>query len=133
MARRNCYKGALKLSKPEYLSAKYYALRYGDWLQEYNALSSSVSSVVLDGMPHGSGVGNPTEGLAIRRAEIKKKLDLIEKTAEEADKEFSKFILRRAINDESFERMNLNDGLYCSQRTFYRKMHAFYYLLARRI
>lgn len=133
MPRRNSYGGKYKLSKAEYLSAKYYALRYNVWLDEYNSLKNSVAAVVPDDMPHGTNVGNPTERLAIRREELRRKMEIIEQTAIEADPEYYQWILKRAINGVSYEYMNLNDGLYCSSRTFFRKLHIFYYLLAHKM
>ena len=133
MPRRSCYTGKYKLNKPEYLSAKYYALRYNAWLDEYNSLKDSVAAVVPDDMPHGSGSGNPTERLAIRREELRKKMEMIEQTAVEADAEFYQWILKRAVSGITYEYMSMNDGLYCSRRSFYRRLNKFYYILAKKI
>lgn len=133
MARRNSYTGKYTLSKAEYLSAKYYALRYNEWQREYNTHKDSVSAINYDGMPKGENVSDPTEKLAERRAELRKKMEIIEESALEADKEFSSYILRRACDGLSYERMNFSEGLFISKRSFYRRMRKFYYILSKRI
>lgn len=133
MARRNYYTGKYKLDKAEYLSAKYYAMRYESWKDEYNDCKDSVSAVVPDDMPHGTTVGNPTERLAIRREELLQKIELIEQTAIEADGDFYQWILRHATQGVSYEYLSASGELFCSRRSFFRKMNKFYWLLSSRI
>lgn len=133
MARRNSYTGKYKLSKVEYLNAKYYALRYNTWQKEYNACKDSVKAINYDDMPHGNNITDPTEQLAEKRAELRDKMKLIEQTAYEADAELSSFILKKACDGLSYEKLNTCEGLYLSKRTFYRKLNKFYFLLSKKI
>ncbi len=132
MARRNSYTGEFRLTKAEYLSAKYYALRYNAWKEEHRNLLS-LRAVDYDGMPGGGGVGNPTEKIGIRGSELFARINVIERTAEEVSPEFARFILRRATDGVSYEYMNSCQGLHVSRRTFCRLMRRFYFLLAQKI
>ena len=133
MSRRNYYTGKYKLSKEEYLSAKYYALRYNAWLDEYNALKDSVAAVVPDDMPHGSGPGNPTERLAIRREELRKKMKVVEDAAAETDSEYCQWILKRVVHGLSYDYLATYENLFCSRATFYRMIRKFYWILAEKM
>lgn len=115
------------------ITARYYAMRYNIWLEEYNSLKDSVGAIAADGMPHGTNIGDPTGRLAERRVELRQKMELIENTAKESDPDFCKWIMKHAVDGVSYEYMNLNDGLYCSRRCFFRKMNKFYLLLAEKI
>lgn len=133
MPRRNSYSGKYKLSKAEYLSAKYYALRYNAWLDEYNSLKDSVAAVIPDDMPHGTNVGNPTERLAIRREELRRKMEVIEQSAIEADSEYYYWIIEHAVHGFAYDYLSTCKGLYCTRQTFYRHVRKFYYILAKKI
>ena len=65
MARKTEYTGKYKISKFDYGFARWYSLKYNDWLEEYNSLKDSVRSMSY-GEVHGSKVGNPTEELATK-------------------------------------------------------------------
>ena len=129
MGKYNYYKG--KNARRQ--SAKYYAMRYNEFLDEYNSLKDSVSSMNLDGMPHGTNVGNPTERLAIRRNFLEQRMEAIENTAKDIDSKNYRFILRYATQGTSYEYMNTCGGLYMSKSTFHRKLNRFYELLADRL
>lgn len=131
--RRNFYTGKYKLSKAEYLSAKYYAMRYTQWLDEYNSLKDAVTAITIDGLPHGTNTDSSTERLAIQRDKLSRKMKIIEGAAKEADPELWSFLLKKATSDITYEQLNMSGGLWCSRRTFYRKLHKFYYILAKRI
>lgn len=133
MPRRSCYTGEYKLNKPEYLSAKYYALRYNAWLDEYNSLKDSVAAVVPDDMPRGTNIGNPTEKLAVRREELRRKMEVVEQAAIETDSDYYQWILKRVVNGLSYDYMYACDGLCCSRATFYRNVRKFYWILAKKI
>ena len=134
MARRNYYTGKYKLDKAEYLSAKYYALRYTEWLNEYNGLKDSVGAVAYDGMPHGTTPGKPTERLAIRRAELMKRMELIEQTAIEADADLYQYILKAVTNEDvTFHNLKLFMDIPCEKDVFYDRRRRFYWLLAQKI
>lgn len=135
MARRNCYTGKYSITKEEYLSAKYYALRYNQWLGEYNALKDSVGAIVSDGMPHAiNNISNPTERLATRRAELRAKMAVVERAAKEADPEIGKYIFIMATTpDMTFERLCAMYDVPCGRDMFYDRRRKFLYILAQNL
>lgn len=135
MARRNYYNGKYVLTKEEFLSAKYYALRYNQWLKEYNMLKDSVGAVVSDGMPHAiNNIANPTERLAVRRAELRTRMQIVEEAAMESDPEIGKYIMIMATTPEmTFDRMKAMYNMPCERSMFYERRRKFYYILSRRL
>ena len=135
MARRNFYKGKYELTKEEFLSAKYYAARYQKWLDEYNALKDSVGAIVSDDMPHAiNNISDPTGRLAERRAELKDKMEVIERTAFETDPQIAKWLLIMAVTPEmTFEQLKAKHDIPCGSSMFYERRRKFYWLLSQKI
>lgn len=134
MARRNSYSGKYKLTKAEYLSAKYYALRYNDWYAEYHLKRDTVGSMAVDGMPHNANGGNPTEKLALRRTELKKRLEIIEESAKEASPELSRYLLKAVTNEDiSYNNLKMFLNIPCGKTLYYDIRRRFYWILSKKI
>lgn len=134
MARKTSYSGRYKLSKFEYGYAKWFSLKYPEWLDEYNTLKDSVKAVNYDQEGHGSGKVNDSTGeLAAKRAEIRRKMLLIEHAAFDAGGEIGEYILKSVIyEDVTFEDMKAQ-GLPCERTMFYERRRKYYYLLSKEI
>lgn len=135
MARRNSYSGKYTLSKSEYLSAKYYALRYKEWRAEWELMADTVRAIEYDGdHVQGNGAGNPTEQLAIRRAELTHKIGIIEETAKETDPVLGRYIFAYVIEEGmTFDKLKRTSGIPCGKDLFYHLRRKYYYLLAKKI
>lgn len=132
MARKTEYTGKYKISKFDYGFARWYSLKYNDWLEEYNSLKDSVKSMSY-GEVHGSKVGNPTEELATKRAELRNKMLKVERAAFDAGGDLAEYILMAVINEDvTFEQLE-RKGMPCSRAWFYDKRRKYYYLLAKEI
>ena len=135
MSRRNSYSGKYVISKSEFLSAKYYALRYKEWVSEMELVTDTVRAITYDGdMVQGSGTGNPTEQLAIRRAELTHKIRNIEDSAREADEELCKYILIAVTEEDmTFDKLRRMTGIPCGKDLYYHLRRKYYYILAKKI
>lgn len=134
MARKMEYTGKYKLSRFELGYAKWFSLKYPEWLEEYNSLKDSVKAIAYDQEGHGSGKINDSTGdLAARRAEIRRKMLLVEHAAYDAGGEIGEYILKSVIyEDATFEDMKAI-GLPCERTMFYERRRKYYYLLSREI
>ena len=137
MARKTSYSGKYKISKSDYMTAKWYALRFNSWLDEYNALSDSVRSFDYTNadMPKAvNKTSNPTEDLAERRAELRKKMDLITRCCHEAGGDLSEYLFKAVTNEEvTYKSLVALREIPCSANTFYDRRQKFYYLLSKEI
>ena len=134
MSRRNYYTGRWELKKADLLTAKYYAMRYNDLKEEYKDLGNGLRSVNMDGMPHGKNAGQPTESVAMRMTEIQEKIELIEKTAVEADPDLAEYILKAVTNEYvTFHQLKILTDMPCEREMYYDRRRKFYWLLAQKI
>ena len=122
-----------EISKHRFYELYHYCLQYREWKDELKCSTDTVKGVIISDMPHGTGTGDPTSKLAIRRAELEDRCKLIEDTAKEADPELWEYLLK-AVTDENASYTHLRQvmGIPCGKNYFYEKRRKFYYLLSRK-
>lgn len=129
--------GRYKISKHEFYTCYHFALQYQEWLDRYNALSDSAKAINLDGMPHGNSTGDPTQSLAIKRAELKTKMDIVDDCILEATKDYPALseYLKRGVTSEGITYTYLHNVMLmpCGRRLYYELRQRFYYILSRHI
>ena len=134
MSRRNSYTGKYKLTKEEFLSAKYYALRYQAWIQEYNALKDAVKAIQYGDKTTGGPSDSSTERLAIRREELSRKVRIIEEAAREADMELQWYLLKAATCEGiTFHHLKTMYKMPCERDMYYDRRRKFYWILSKKI
>lgn len=135
MSRRNYYTGKYKLDKHELLSAIHYALRYNKWKDEYIALGDSSKAIQYDkDRVQTSGDYDPVSANGERRAELSKKIEIIEQTAIETDGDLYRWILQ-SVTDEfaTYSYLSRVKRIPCSRNTLSRMRRKYFYLLAQKI
>lgn len=123
------------ISTHSFYAAYHFAMKYGEWKDEYRNLENPLSSPGMDGMPHGNGgVSKPTEQAAVKKAELKNKMQLIEDTARETDEQLYNWIMK-AVTTEGVTYIYLQNimRIPCSRNTFYERRRKFYYLLSKKM
>lgn len=135
MARRNSYRGKYKMTKTQYLSAKYYALRYNEWLSEYNDMCDTSKAITYSDMPKGSlNVNSQVEDAAIRVEKIHSKIKLIENTAYEVSPELATYLLKAVTNtDITYHQLRTLMNIPCGKNLFSQIRQKFYWLLFQKI
>lgn len=133
MARKMEYSGKYKLTRFEFGYAKWFSLKYPEWLDEYNSFKDSVKAIRYDDAPKGTGLSDPTEELAAKRYDIRRKMLLVERTAFDAGGAIAEYILKSVIfEDVTFEDMKAA-GMPCERTMFYERRRKYYWLLSQRI
>lgn len=135
MARRNSYSGKYRMTKAQYLSAYYFALRYNELVDAYNAGCDTARAITYSDMPKGSlNVTSPVEDAAIDLEKIHDKIQLIEKTARDASSELSDYILKAVTNtDITYHQLRTLTNIPCGKNMFYNARRRFYWLLYQRM
>ena len=135
MARRNSYRGKYKMTKEQYLAAKYYALRYNEWKLEYKALTDTARGITYSDMPKGSlNTKSPVEEAAIKCQAISDKIKLIESTAEEAGGDLAEYLIKAVTNkDITYHQMKVLTDVPCGRDLFNHMRRHFYFILAQKI
>lgn len=122
------------ISKHAFYTAYHYALQYNEWRDEYERVSGGLRGVSYDGMPHGNSVGNPTESAGIRGADLWAKMHLIEETAERADPDIARYILKAVTNEGvTYDYLRGIMGIPCGHNQYYKARRRFYFLLSKHL
>lgn len=118
------------ISKAAYDELHGFCLQYSEKLAMLND-AYSLKSPNLSGMPHGSGVSNPTERAAEIAEKYRKDVELIENTAREVDANLAPFIIRNVTSEKCPAWvLKARYGMEAGERQFNKKRRQFYYLLA---
>ncbi len=125
--------GEYYVSKHAFYAAYHYAMQYREWKEEYDALSDSLKG--NGGMPCGGSMpGKPTERTGIKRAELSTKMDLIERTAREADEALARYILIGVTEENAtYQALKRIYNIPCGQTMYYNRRRRFYWLLAKKL
>lgn len=133
------------ISKHRFYEIEHHCLQYKEWEDEYKTLKKQgVKGVEYDGMPHGTNVGNPTEAIGMRMAELSAKMDLIKNTVEESDrvviekhgkeKSIYKHLLVAVTNEGiSYNYLNMIMDIPVSEKVYYEARRRFYWLMSQKI
>ena len=123
-----------EISKHRFYELYHYCLQYKEWKDELKYSTDTVKSVQISDMPHGSGTGNPTGDLAIRRAKLSEQCKVIEETAKEVDSELWEYILK-GVTDEnaSFNYLSQIMNIPCGKNYYFERRRKFYYLLSKKV
>lgn len=122
------------ISKHRFLEISHHCMQYNEWKDEYRTLENqSPKGVDYDGMPHGTDVGNPTETIGMRMAELKTKIERIESVAKEADPVLAKYILKAVTNEDvTFNYLKQFMDIPCEKDMYYDRRRKFYWLMSRK-
>lgn len=122
------------ISKHRFLELYHFCMQYQEWKDELKYLVDTVKGIDCSTEIKGSGTGNATEQLAIRRSELRKKCELIEQTAIETDPDIYQYLLKGVTTDyASYKYLSGTMEIPCSRNTYYERKRKFYWLLSKKI
>ena len=127
-------KRTLKLDKYGITGKRYKELcgfceQYPEWKDQLRFNTDTVHSVQITDMPVVHGNSDVTCRLATRRADISKKVDLIDRVAKQADPEFYEYLIYSVCYEKPFWYLRDILRMPCSERAFYDRRRYFFYLL----
>ena len=122
---------AFYISKHRYYELKHFCMQYPEWKHE----RASIDGLLRRGDGNGRSSRNPdlTAAYAEARAHYTERIDLIDKTAEEATNDIFGKMLVKAITEEiSYGIMIANGWINCSKELWYAAYRKFFWLLDKR-
>lgn len=117
------------ISNNRYAELRSFCKQYPEWKDELRFKNDTVKSPSLSGMPHVQGKGNQTENLAIRRAMLTEKCELIESVARKASPDLWEYIIKSVCYEKTVVYLRTIMGMPCNERSFYDVRRYFFYLL----
>lgn len=122
-----------EISKNRFREIFYYCLQYPEWKEELKHKDDTVKGTRITGMPLSTSREDATVNLAIRRSELQKKCELIERIAAEADEELHPYILKAVTEDLSFSDLKLSVNIPCERDMYYDRRRRFYWLMDKNL
>lgn len=119
------------IDKHRHYELKHFCLQYPIWKNKYlNSNVPTLSSSVAERLPSGNSISDPTARFAIVRAYYKERMDLVEKTAKEADKYLHEYILKAVTEGLSYTYLKNKMGIPCGRDMYYDRYRKFFWLLS---
>lgn len=122
------------ISKHKFLQIYHFCMQYNEWKDELKYKTETVKCVGVSDMPKGSGDGNATEDLAIRRAMLCRNCELVEHTCIEADPDIFQWLLK-AVTNEGISYTYLKEcmDIPCGKKMYYDRRRKFYWLMSKKV
>lgn len=122
------------ISKHRFMELYHFCLQYTEWKDELKYKKDTVSSVNVTDMPTSRENGDATANLAIRRAELQRKCELIERTAIEADSEIYQYIIKGVTEENAtYKYLKQILGMPCGKKMYYERRRKFYWMLSKKM
>lgn len=119
------------IDKHRHYELKHFCLQYPAWKKEYITLGvPTIATSILDKLPSGNKIGDPTAEYAMRRLYFVERIELIEKTAREADPYLYEYILRAVTEGLSYTYLKSRLKIPCSRDMYYDRYRRFFWLLS---
>lgn len=114
------------ISSEKYLELFHFCLQYDEWKEELNKIS------LLPSSPEGYLADDPTGEIAVKRALLKNKIELVEQCAKETDKFIGGYILAAVTKRLSYNTLYSKYRIPCGKDYYFERYRRFFYLLAGR-
>ena len=114
------------ISKYRYLELKNFCLQYPEWKKTLNEITEIKTHLRIS---TSGNFSNPTEDIALKKLKYQEMIELIEKTAEEADPQITKWIVRGVTESLSYEFLHYKLDLPAGREMYYDRYRRFFWLL----
>lgn len=119
------------IDKHRHYELKHFCLQYPKWKRAYASMSkSNISSSIGERLPSTNIPGDPTAKCAMRKAYYKERIELIERTAKEADCDLYNYILKAVTEELSYTYLKSKLEIPCGRDMYYDRYRRFFWLLS---
>lgn len=119
------------ISRKRYKELCGFCEQYPEWIEELKNLDNPLKAQKIDGMPHSNTgtTADETQAIAMKRMILSEKIDIIKKTAKQADAEFHDEIIRNVCYGQPHWYLCELSGMPISRESFYDRRRYFFFLL----
>lgn len=119
------------ISKHRHYELKHFCLQYPTWKKAYASFDKpSISSSMAEKLPSTNIPGDPTAVSATMKLYYAERIDLIERTAKDADKELYSYILKAVTEELSYTYLKSRLKIPCGRDMYYDRYRRFFWLLS---
>lgn len=116
------------IDKHRHYELKHFCLQYPEWKRMYSENPSASVSKLNELLDYNIS-GDPTARQAIRRAQYLERINLIERTAKDADNELHNYILKAVTEGLSYAHLKSKFDIPCGKDLYYDRYRRFFWLL----
>lgn len=103
--------------------------QYPEWINQLKCNGDTVKSIEITDMPITHNNSDLTGNLAIKRTELERKCELIQRTAIQAGNELSQYIIKSVCYEVPVTYLIACENMPISKSAFYEMRRYFFYLL----
>lgn len=119
------------IDRHRYYELKHFCLQYPEWKKAYVDYSELYASSSAFERQHGNfAPSDITARYAMKKADLKNKIELIERAAKEADEFLYQYILQAVTEGLSFPHLKTQMGIPCGKDMYYDRYRRFFWLLS---
>ena len=120
------------IERHRYYELKHFCLQYYSWKKNiasigYHISRSGAVNMTLSGYYQPKNL--PTEQLAIKRADLQRRIDLIESVCKKTDPILADYILEAVTKGISYDILRVNSNIPCNKAEYYELYRKFFWLL----
>ena len=120
------------LDKHRFYELKHFCLQYLQWQKSRDTVSELGPRLYEQMYAKSSERVDPTASAAEERVFYSSRIEMVEKTAVEADAELAEYILLGVTRGLSYEVLSLKHGIPASRDTYYNRYRKFFWLLSKK-
>ncbi len=118
------------ISKHRHLELKHFCLQYREWVKALNYLNAmDIPSIKMSEVKN-SNHSNITASLAVKRIYLENCINMVTRTAAQADSELGDYILKAVTEDRSFNYLKMKLDIPCGKDMYYDRYRRFFWLLS---
>lgn len=119
------------IDKHRYYELKHFCLQYNEWKKSYTSCCETIVFATRYGdIPANNGPSDLTAKYATLRAQYAQKIELIEKTAKQADEYLYPYILKAVTEGLSYTYLKARLDIPCGRDMYYDRYRRFFWLLS---
>lgn len=121
------------ISKNRFYELKHFCLQYNEWRRAYTAMDNCpLKSGGCPVISKEADFNDMTSKHAIKKATYAYKIELLKKTAQEADGSLAGYILKGVTEGISFEGLKTLHNIPCERDMYYDRYRKFFWLLSQK-
>ncbi len=121
------------ISKYRYYELRYFCLQYYEWKHDYCELELKLSPRTTQyNNVSRTHTNDWVSEAAVKMAELKRKMELVEQTCIETDSDLYSYILQGVTKGYGYTYLQTVLGIPCTKDAYYDKYHKFFYILSNR-
>lgn len=117
------------IPKHRYYELKHYCMQYKHWKELARRIEFKMA--VFEEV-RGTEPTNPTEKMAVVRADCKRAMELVENCCKEASPELKKYLLKGVTEGLPYDVLKVREGIPCSKDMYYDRYRKFFYILSQK-